>query len=171
MKASIWKFFAILQGLTWLIHSSRLLAVCLFSCSTLSIAPKNQIMIKQLLISKQQHSNTQSPQTLCDRHTRLKKIETKKKLKKKIKQVPEFEHLKSLYFFEILVWDEHFYQFNVNKHISVLIIIDYTHFSLIKWKCFQRLTIEVKFSKDKFTIACDKGTWCVAIILGCKGKD
>ena len=41
-------------------------------------------MIKQLLTSKQQHSNTQSPQTLCDRHTRLKKkIETKKKLKKK----------------------------------------------------------------------------------------
>lgn len=60
-------------------------------------------MIKQLLISKQQHSNTQSPQTLCDRHTRLKKIETKKKLKKKIKQVPEFEHLKSLYYFEILI--------------------------------------------------------------------
>ena len=42
-------------------------------------------MIKQLLTSKQQHSNTQSPQTLCDRHTRLKKkIETKKKLKKKL---------------------------------------------------------------------------------------
>lgn len=42
-------------------------------------------MIKQLLITKQQHSNTQSPQTLCDRHTRLKKkkIEAKKKLKKK----------------------------------------------------------------------------------------